>query len=409
MLRLDHTYLTGEDVAILMHAMTRKPGLARRLHLDVSQNRIEQHHDQFTTALASGLAPAALTIKLLEYEDDALFRQFVLALTVNNTVSSLDVSRASLPYDASEETCQAFERMFAENNTLEHLDISGEHSRLEVSKLGVGINRALCGLKKNNTLRTLRIQFQKLGLQGANTLADVLKVNKTLQWVHCENNGIPLQGFTDLVNALHRNTTVLYLSDMYESRQEHLRQTEAQIKAMREELHAGHSGRTNAMRNLLTGKAAKSPKDRLHLSDQDIRAAMRLVEESWARQTYRLQQYLQRNASIAQGVPVPLDVAEEQFERPDTGRSMSRILERIKSDSTPTTEKEVSLADDTGKADEKHSQGMLSLRHDPSEPLLSFDDMYAYTRSEPSSARGSSNTGEHGDRRAERGGHGAST
>jgi len=393
-----------------MHAMTRKPGTARQLHLDVSQNRIEQHHDQFATALASGLAPALLTIKLLEYEDDALFRQFVLALAVNNTISSLDVSRASLPHDASDETCQALERMFAENDTLEHLDISGEYSRLEISKLGVGINRALCGLKKNETLRTLRIQFQKLGLQGASTLADVLKVNSSLRWVHCENNGIPLQGFTDLVNALHRNTTVLYLPDMHESRQEHLRRTEAQIKAIRDEAHASHHGKATAMRSILAGKAVKPSKDRpssSQLSDQDIRAAMRLVEESWDRQTYRLQQYLQRNASISRGIPVPLDVDEEEFERPDTGRSMSKILEQVKTDRTPTMEKEVSLADEPEKVDEKHpGEGLPvhpALEKSYSEPLLSFDDLYGY--SQPNSAKASVDIGERQDELPERRAH----
>jgi hypothetical protein len=45
-------------------------------------------------------------------------------------------------------------------------------------------------------------QDQKLGMQGASTLADVLKVNKTLQYLYCENNGIALTGHTDLINAL---------------------------------------------------------------------------------------------------------------------------------------------------------------------------------------------------------------
>jgi hypothetical protein len=40
-------------------------------------------------------------------------------------------------------------------------------------------------------------QDQKLGMQGASTLADVLKVNKTLQYLYCENNGIALTGHTD--------------------------------------------------------------------------------------------------------------------------------------------------------------------------------------------------------------------
>ena len=48
--------------------------------------------------------------------------------------------------------------MFADNKSLEWLDISGEDSRLETTKLGVGVNRALRGLQRNNTLRVLYIR-----------------------------------------------------------------------------------------------------------------------------------------------------------------------------------------------------------------------------------------------------------
>lgn len=138
--------------------MTEKPGSARDLHLDVSENYIEQYLDEFTSAIASGLAPASLTIRLIEFEEEGDFRKMVLALAANNTIRQLDISRASLPCDASEETCQALERMFANNSTLEWLDISGEDSRLETTKLGVGINKALRGLEKNRTLRALFVR-----------------------------------------------------------------------------------------------------------------------------------------------------------------------------------------------------------------------------------------------------------
>jgi hypothetical protein len=157
-LRLDHCYLTGKDVAYLLHSMTEQPGSARDLHLDVSENYIEQYLDEFTNAIAGGLAPSSLTIRLIEFEEESDFRKMVLALAANNTIRQLDISRASLPCDASEETCQALERMFAHNSTLEWLDMSGEDSRLETTKLGVGINRALRGLEKNRTLRVLFIR-----------------------------------------------------------------------------------------------------------------------------------------------------------------------------------------------------------------------------------------------------------
>lgn len=182
-------------------------------------------------------------------------------------------------------------------------------------------------------------------MQGASTLADVLKVNTTLQQLYCENNGIILAGFTDLVNALHRNTTLLYLPSMQESRQMALKKTEDQVKQMRDESSAQTRVRPGSVRSKIAYRVAgKAPKEKMQsnsFSDQDIKAALGLVDESWARQEYRLQQYLQRNYNIANGIPTAMEVDDEEFERPDTATSLSRIVERVRIESTPTVEKEI--------------------------------------------------------------------
>jgi hypothetical protein len=188
---------------------------------------------------------------------------------------------------------------------------------------------------------------QKLGVQGASSLADVLKVNTTLQYLYCENNAIALTGFTDLVNALHRNTTLLYLPTMQESRQMALKQTEDQVKQMRDLDSTQTQSKGGSVRSRLATKvSSKVTKESNHptgLSDQDIKAALGLVDESWARQEYRLQQYLQRNYNIANGIPTTMDVDEEAYERPDTAHSLGKILERVQIESTPTAEKELQL------------------------------------------------------------------
>ena len=192
---------------------------------------------------------------------------------------------------------------------------------------------------------------QKLGLQGASTLADVLKVNKTLQELHCENNGITLAGFTDLVNALHRNTTLLYLPSMDESRQLALKRTEDQVKQMRDDHNAQTRVRSNSVRTKIASKVGKAPKENRQssfLSDQDIKAALGLVHESWQRQEYRLQQYLQRNFNIANGIPTALEVDDEEFERPDTAQSLGKIIEQVKFETTPTVESDQQLGSHMG-------------------------------------------------------------
>jgi len=138
--------------------MTETPGKARELHLDISENYIENGLSKLTRTIASGVAPSSMAIRLIEFEDEADFRNLILAFAQNKTIRRLDMSRASLPSDASEQTCQALERMFADNTTLEWLDMSGEDSRLEMTRLGVGINRALRGLLLNCTLKVLFIR-----------------------------------------------------------------------------------------------------------------------------------------------------------------------------------------------------------------------------------------------------------
>ncbi|OSS45242.1 hypothetical protein B5807_10238 [Epicoccum nigrum] len=350
-LKVDHCYITGKDVAFLLQSMTDEPGKARDLHLDVSENYIEKDLRKLTKVIAAGYAPAHLTIRLLEFEEETDFRMMILALAQNNTIRQLDISRASLPSDASEETCHALEKMFSDNKTLEWLDMSGEDSRLETTKLGVGVNRALRGLQYNETLRVLYIRYQKLGVQGASTLADVLKTNRTLQYLYCEMNDIALNGFTDLVNALHRNTTLLYLPTMQESRQIALKRTEDQVKQLRDDASV-HTMKSLSVRSKLASKASKvtskTSRDRgasIGLSDQDIKAALGLVDESWSRQEYRLQQYLLRNHNIANGIPVSMDVGDEDFERerPDTASSLMKAIEKVTLDSTPTMEKNLQL------------------------------------------------------------------
>jgi hypothetical protein len=157
-------------------------------------------------------------------------------------------------------------------------------------------------------------------------------------------NDIALNGFTDLVNALHRNTSLLYLPNMQESRQMALKRTEDQVKQLRDEA-VNRSQRAASVRSKLASKVSSKPlKDKGHpsgLSDQDIKAALGLVDESWARQEYRLHQYLQRNLNISNGVPAPMDVDDEQFERPETAASLGKFLDKARLERTPTVEKEL--------------------------------------------------------------------
>ncbi|KAK4548524.1 hypothetical protein LTR36_009434 [Oleoguttula mirabilis] len=422
-LYLDNAYLSGGDIATLLHSMARDPFNTRDLHLDISQNRLGKDLEQVTHAIANGLAPSHLSMRAIEYREESLFRKMIAAVTVNKSIRFLDMSQTALPGDASDETCRAFERLFAENDTLVELDISGEESRLATSKFGNGINQALRGLKKNNTLQTFRIEKQKLGLQGASTLADVLKENNTLRELHCGDNEVPLHGLTDLVNSLIENTTLVFLPTMDDGRAAAFRSAELTMKGLSDAespivprspdfSHPSQLGGASAMKRGLasvrrsaarsasayapsfpalpsysravstTSSASSSPLSLtmsasrtrqstqssiatpVSFTVQDIQTTHRLLTEQWDRQCFRLGQYLDRNWCLLNEVPVDMEVEDEKFERPDSVGSMGivKLLEQVKFDTTPRAEKDLYF-------DLPLDMEASKIAHDSAEPL----------------------------------------
>jgi hypothetical protein len=148
---------------------------------------------------------------------------------------------------------------------------------------------------------------------------------------------------------------------MQESRQMALKQTEDQVKQMRDDSSLSPVKNSSVRAKITKKVVRKSSKEKtspMHLSNQDIKAALGLVDESWDRQIYRLEQYLQRNFNIAHGIPTAMEVDDEEFERPDTATSLRRVIEKVKYDSTPTMERQVRLGE---LAEESQSEVEITL------------------------------------------------
>ena len=160
--RLINCLLSGEKISQLMHAMSRPPMKPRRMHLDISENPLGQKHEQLVKAISRNLSPTHLSLRSIEYKDQDNFESLLLGLVSNTSTQSLEIARVGLPAEANKGVCKALKRLLAESETITDLDISGEDSRLEVSKLGTGINMALGGLKKNKTLKRLHIKRELL-------------------------------------------------------------------------------------------------------------------------------------------------------------------------------------------------------------------------------------------------------
>lgn len=347
-LRLNQCGLTGRDVAVFLQSQHRDHGGPRPLHIHISENRLDTGYSSLFEAIAASKTPTHMSMRMIDFKKEDHFRQLIIALQKNRSLRYLDISKASLPYDAGQETCQELQRMFEMNDTLEELDISGEYAHLDVTRFGIGLNLALTGLKKNTSLRVLKIEHQKLGLQGANTLATVLEANSTLTEIYCENNDINLQSFTVLLNGLQKNENVLFLPSMDRDRELSLDKVRREIEEINKMTagdgghHHGHghshnsnsyTSTTSSIRRSFTASFSsskdkqKSKPSKLGIGSrpttpsaaaavtvtqrhssapaytpQDVAAVLRSLNEKWDAELERLVRYLDRNAYIASGI-----------------------------------------------------------------------------------------------------------
>lgn len=339
-LQMDQCNLTGAHVALLMRSMCRHPGEARNLHLHVSANRLEKGNSDIVKAIEESTTPTHLTMRMVEYGTESRFRQLLQALRTNTTIRCLDISKASLPGDAGEDTCKALQSLFEDNKTLEELDISGEHAHLEIARFGIGLSFALMGLKKNTALKVLKIEYQNLGLEGANTLSSVLEENETLEHIYCEHNDINLQGFTVLVNALAHNYTVLSLPLMLDDQTEAVKRMTAAIGESRlAATSKAEGGMKHSVRRTLTTLGVHLKENPLP-TPQDIEQAVQILNSRWERQTLRMTEFLQRNVNIAAGIDTReswIDMTQDTM-RPMTAMSDERIIEHVLATTTPKGE-----------------------------------------------------------------------
>lgn len=363
-LRLDQCGLNGQDAAMLLHSMAIK-GSPRNLHMHINENRIDNGCTFLFDAIARNNTPSHLSMRMIDFKKEEHFRLLVEALRKNRTLSYLDISKASLPYDAGPETCKSLRLMFEENETLEDLDISGESAHLDVARFGIGLNLALTGLKKNKSLKVLRIEHQKLGLQGANTLSSVLEHNSCLREVYCENNDINLQSFTVLVNGLQRNKPLLSLSCMGRDRALSLEKVRREFELARRDsavqnstsgirrslqvaMNVGHASvghkltKTPAPHRMGSGSVPGSVPgsvDQSHIVNHDVDIVIAALNRKWDAEVARLRRYLLRNYNMAHGMPDSVDDDTASDGRPSTAKSLGTMLDSLKLEAaTPADE-----------------------------------------------------------------------
>ncbi|KAL9610310.1 MAG: hypothetical protein Q9167_004972 [Letrouitia subvulpina] len=366
-LSLNQCALSGAGLGLLLHAIYRP--IPRELHLYVTENRLEQGHDMLVSAVASSCTPSQMTMEMLEYKEEIHFRQLLEAWVQNSSTKYLNISKVSLPFEASSETFGALKRLLAENQIIEVLNLSGEEAHLEVANFGPGLNRALTGLKVNKQLEILYLEHQKLGLQGANTLASVLEENSILREIHCANNEFNLQAFTVLVNALEHNTSITYLPFMEDDKAASMKRVDREIDNFRESGSYGLTTPAKATMKRTLGAAMSGPRSfssrmanasgpaKQRFSDKDVMAAVDSLSQNWDQESKRLQTYLMRNYSIRHGLPLEA-MTDEDTDRPLTGWSGATALRVSSNDVTPVGEPNVQLGGSKTKEDDDEGVDM---------------------------------------------------
>ena len=357
-LQLDQCQLSGKDIAIILRAMTSGRDSPRNLHLHVSENKLESYHDMLVQAVGRSLTPTHLSMQMLEYSKESHFQNLICALSTNNTLKYLDISRTSLPVDAGKESCRLLQDMLETNTTLEELNISGEETHLEAVTLGAGLRTALKGLEKNKSIKVFRVEHQVLGLPGANTLASVLERNSTLREVYCEDNQISLQAFTSLVNAMKTNTSVYHLPNMDKDRAWSRHRVDREVDNLRASVsqttptsaktsvRRAFSGAMTGGRSFSGRGVEKSQALPPGYTEQDVQAAVASLDQRWDSEVERLQRYLRRNYCLAHGISLTDDTPASPTLRHGklaTEESLTRALEFARMDRTPKAEFDLQL------------------------------------------------------------------
>ncbi|KAK6448245.1 hypothetical protein FP744_10004495 [Trichoderma asperellum] len=211
-MRLNNCGLTGSQVAQLFFSM----GKARHMTVHINANRLDDGIGSLCDAIASGYGPWSLFMQMIEFSYEDSFVKLMRALTINKTIECLSLAGCATPDAVSSVACQAASDLFAKNETIRFLDISGYDSKLDEGRLGREFSRSLSGMKFNKRIEHLRVRSQMLNI-NIGDLAEAISGNQTLHTLDCEGNDFNLSNFWHLVKRIEGNTTIRHFSAFSES------------------------------------------------------------------------------------------------------------------------------------------------------------------------------------------------
>ncbi|XP_068699943.1 protein NLRC3-like isoform X4 [Montipora foliosa] len=195
-------FTSGTNIAAFSQALTVNTSLTT---LDLTWNSIG---DEGASSLSQALAvnTSLTTLNLLCNSIGAEgVTSLSQALAVNTSLTTLNLSDNSIGAEGATSLSQAL----AVNTSLTTLNLSDNSIGAE------GATSLSQALAVNTSLATLNLSLQFIGAEGATSLSQALAVNTSLTTLNLSDNSIGAEGVTSLSQALAVNTslTTLNLSD----------------------------------------------------------------------------------------------------------------------------------------------------------------------------------------------------
>ncbi|XP_044166793.1 NLR family CARD domain-containing protein 3-like [Acropora millepora] len=130
-----------------------------------------------------------------------LFLALFLALRVNTSLTSLDLSNSSIHADGAHSLSEALRV----NTCLTSLDLSNNSIHAD------GAHSLSEALRVNTSLTSLALRVNSIGNEGAHSLSEALRVNTSLRSLNLSGNYIHADGAHSLSEALRVNTSLTSL------------------------------------------------------------------------------------------------------------------------------------------------------------------------------------------------------
>jgi hypothetical protein len=205
-LKLNNCGITGDVAAALFCSV----GPGRNTHIHLNGNPLEDGSTDWIDLIEGNETPTMLHIDMVQFKHESNFHRLLKALAHNFKIEYLSLAGTGSTFQSTTKASALLSAFLTSNSTIKYLDLSGYSGRLEDSHMGWMLSGALSGLKKNTSLRQLRLRNHDIGgTDDVSELCSVLAANTGLAMLDIQSNNFTKDQFVQLVDALATNHRII--------------------------------------------------------------------------------------------------------------------------------------------------------------------------------------------------------